>query len=520
MSANVSDLLRRRAAERPDAVALVEAFGTGRTATWAELDATVDAVARGFSARGLVAGHRVGLALPNTVAFVATYLAAHRAGVVAVPINPRAAVGEVSRVASDAGLRLVVAGGPAVALVREALGDGGPPVVVHDAEVHDGESAWDDLAATPGSGVPPSPADPEILATLLYTSGTAGTPRGVMLSHRALLANVDQVSRIDPPVMEADDVVLGLLPLFHVYGLSCVLGQVLATGARLVLVDRFDAAGTLGVVRDHAVTNVPLAPPVAVAWAGRDDLRGSFAHVRTVLSGASPLDPDLAAEFAASAGVVIEQGYGLTEASPVVAATVVSPGRDRSRPPRPSSVGHPVVDLDLRIVDVSGREAHRGDPGEIWLRGPNLFSGYWPDASDGPGADGWWATGDVGLVGDDGDLVLVDRLQELVIVSGFNVYPREVEEVLGELPEVAEIAVIGVDDAHSGEAVSAYVVPAGDVSREQVLAAVGAQCETRLARYKWPRDLEVVESLPHSATGKVAKGRLRSRVRAGELGLA
>ncbi|MFY0406816.1 class I adenylate-forming enzyme family protein [Solicola sp. PLA-1-18] len=520
MSANVSDLLRRRAEDSADAVALVEAFGDGRTATWAELDATVDAIARGLSGRGLVAGHRVGIVMPNTIAFVATYLAAHRAGVVAVPVNPRAAAGEVMRLVADAGLRLVVAGGPAAALVRGALGDEAPPVVVHDAEPVDGETAWEVLARTPGEGVPPSPADPEILATLLYTSGTAGTPRGVMLSHRALLANVDQVSRIDPPVMAADDVVLGLLPLFHVYGLSCVLGQVLATGARLVLVDRFDVDGTLAVVRDHGVTNVPLAPPVAAAWVGRDDLRESFAAVRTVLSGASPLDPDLAAEFAASAGVVIEQGYGLTEASPVVAATPATPGRDRTQPPRPSSVGHSVADLHLRIVDVSGRDAHRGDPGEIWLQGPNLFSGYWPDGVDGPDADGWWGTGDVGLIGDDGDLVLVDRLQELVIVSGFNVYPREVEEVLGELDEVAEVAVIGVADTRTGEAVSAYVVAAEGAEREAVLAAIGAQCEQRLARYKWPRDVEVVDSLPHSATGKVAKGRLRARVRAGELGLS
>lgn len=539
---NVSDYLRDRAARSGDGVALVEAFGEGRQITWAQLDRNADTVARWLSTRGLVAGHRVGLCLGNHIGFVEAYLGTLRAGLVAVPMNPRSAVGELVRMVADSGSRVLFCDSATVHQMRHAAenveaalaGAGAdlrspavvPGLVVTDtAELQNGETAYRTVLATTEGDVPPNPTDPEALATLLYTSGTSGRPRGVMLTHRALVANIEQVAAIDPPAITPDDVVLGVLPLFHIYGLNCILSQTVRQGCRLVLVDRFEPDASLAVVAEHAVTNVPLAPPIVAVWAGRPDLREKLGSVRHVLSGASPLDPELAAVFAESAGVPVEQGYGLTETGPVLTTTLSSLYRTAGDMPVPGSVGGPVKDVEIRIVDASGQDAATDDPGEVWVRGPNLFSGYWPDGVDGPDADGWFATGDVGLLESGGGLMLVDRLRELVIVSGFNVYPTEVEDVITELPSVVDAAVIGVPDPETQEAVHVFVVPAEGPTGERaadeaaLVESVRAHCEVRLARFKWPSHVTVVTGLPHSSTGKVAKGRLRAQTRRDTLGL-
>jgi long-chain acyl-CoA synthetase len=232
-----------------------------------------------------------------------------------------------------------------------------------------------------------------------------------------------------------------------------------------------------------------------------------------VLSGSAPLDPDLTAAFTARTKVAIHQGYGLTEAAPVVTSTLCS------QQPNPRSVGAALPGIDIRLVDEDGREPHDEDGGEIHIRGDNLFSGYWPDGADGPDAEGWWATGDVGYLDRSGDLYLVDRLKELVIVSGFNVYPSEVEDVISELPDVAEAAVIGVDDAFTGEAVVAFVRPTPAGSSDNLEDVVRRHCQDRLARFKQPSVIHVVDQLPYTPTGKVQKGRLRATERRRALGL-
>jgi long-chain acyl-CoA synthetase len=237
-----------------------------------------------------------------------------------------------------------------------------------------------------------------------------------------------------------------------------------------------------------------------------------------VLSGASTLDPDLAATFFESSGHHVEQGYGLTETSPVIATTLGSPREDGAAP-KAGSVGRPLPGIELRFVDSSGHDAAPDDPAELWVRGDNVFSGYWPDGVDGPRDDGWYPTGDIGLTDADGDLRLVDRLRELVIVSGFNVYPSEIEDVIAEVDGVVEVAVVGTPDEETGEAVLAFVVPREGVDHEGMKAAVREHCAERLARFKQPSRIEVVTGLPHSATGKVAKGRLRALARSDALGL-
>ncbi|MGH3365043.1 MAG: class I adenylate-forming enzyme family protein, partial [Nocardioidaceae bacterium] len=347
----------------------------------------------------------------------------------------------------------------------------------------------------------------------LYTSGTSGVPRAAMLSHRALLANIDQASQTRPAPVERTDIVLGVLPLCHVYGLNAVLGQVLLTGATLVLGQRFNPEETLRLVEAEQVTCVPVAPPVIVAWFGQEDIGERLRGVRTLLSGAAPLASELVRDFEARTGVPVEQGYGLTEASPIVTSTIGTPKH------KPGSSGRALPGVELRVVDSSGHDVPADDPGEIWVRGRNLFSGYWPDGDERPDAAGWLSTGDVGFLDEDGDLFLVDRLKELVIVSGFNVYPSEIEDVVAEVAGVAECAVIGVPDKRTGEAVKVYVVAAPDADLAALPARVTDHCAARLARFKVPADVEVVDALPHSATGKVAKGRLRAKQAREAMGL-
>jgi long-chain acyl-CoA synthetase len=523
---NVAELVRRRASQHGDHPALVD--GDTRL-TWAELDRQVDAVARGLAGAGLVAGHRVAFALPNRIELVVTYLATLRAGCVAVPLNPTSATGEVASMLADSGARLCLADTSTVATVRAALGDARPgtaaspaagargairgsTVIVVGSSAASGEMTYADLHVD-GSPVM-SPLDREALAVLLYTSGTSGRPRAAMLSHRALLANIDQASQTRPAPVNRRDIVLGVLPLFHVYGLNAVLGQVLLQGASLVLGTRFDSDETLRLVAAERVTVVPVAPPVIAAWVGRDDVVERLASVRTLLSGAGPLAEDLVHEFESRTGIAVEQGYGLTEAAPIVTSTIGTPVH------KPGSAGRAVPGVELRVVDAAGAPTGVDDAGEILVRGDNVFSGYWPEGAEAPSSDGWLATGDIGFLDSDGDLFMVDRVKEMVIVSGFNVYPSEIEDVVREVAGVRECAVIGVADPRTGEAVLVYVAPTPEADREALPAAVRQHCAQRLARFKQPAGVELVDTLPHSASGKVAKGRLREEQQRRAMGLA
>jgi long-chain acyl-CoA synthetase len=525
---DVSSLVAEAAADRPDILAVVESGG--RSVTWAQLEDEVARVATGLGAAGLVAGQRVLLALGNRIEFVGSYLAVLRAQVVAVPVNPRATAGELARMIADSGSRIVVADGETVAAVRDAVrlvraaraGETDeldadlvgrshePRVYVVGAAPAEGEQSYDALRAAVAVPVPPLP-DPEKLACLLYTSGTSGRPRAAMLTHRALVANIDQAAQVDPPMIHGDDVVLGVLPLFHVYGLNAVLGSVLRHRAKLVLVDRFEPQATLDLIDDEAISVLPVAPPVFAYWLPMPHLRERLGPVRLMLSGSAPLSAELIEQFGEATSIPVHQGYGLTEAAPIVTSTLCSKVLQNG------SVGAALPGIEIKLLDEFGQEPEGDDPGEIWIRGANMFSGYWPGGDGGPDEDGWWGTGDVGFLDSSGDLFLVDRLKELVIVSGFNVYPVEVEEVVREVEGVAEVAVIGVPDDGTGEAVVAYVRASGDP--DGLEAAVRDHCAARLARFKQPSRIEVVDELPLTVTGKVQKGRLRATERRRALGL-
>ena len=522
-ASNLADLLSRAAIESPEQVALVEAE-TGRRVTWSELEAEVSRVASGLSEMGLVAGYRVMICLPNGVEFVTSYLAALRARLVAVPVNPRGATGELVRMIADCGARTVICDRTTCTQVRAAVDGvadalegadddlrartGVPRVVVSGALPLRGEVSYGDLAGTTAGSIP-TPEDAEALAVLLYTSGTSGQPRAVMLSHRALVANIEQAAMVRPPMVSGNDVVLGVLPLFHVYGLNAVLGQVIRQHARIVLVAAFDPDGALDIIEDEAVTVLPVAPPVFAHWMSAEDLGGRLSGVRLVLSGSAHLDPELLGAFTERAHVQVHQGYGLTEAAPVVTSTLCSTS------PEAGSVGSALPGVSIKLVDEAGHTPEGHDSGEIHLKGANLFSGYWPAGTDGPDEEGWWPTGDVGFLDTDGDLFLVDRIKELVVVSGFNVYPSEVEDVITEVDAVAEAAVIGTEDEVSGQAVVALVKRRADLSMsdDEVIETIREHCATRLARFKQPGVVKIVDELPHTMTGKVAKGRLRATER-------
>lgn len=495
MNANIAEFLRASAHRHPDAACVVAG---DTTYTWAEIDRAADALAAGLVQRGLHAGDRVALLLGNCVEFVIAYYGAARAGLVSVPLNPAYTSPEVAVLLADAGARMLIVQ-PSTERVAEESASALPGCEIVSTASRD----WAEILRSGGDAVLAEVATaPDALALLLFTAGTSGRPKGAMLTHGALRANIEMLlSLTEPPAVVDDDVVLVVLPMFHVYGLNTALGLAVAAGATVVLSDRFDPVESLQLIASRAVTTVAGAPAMYQAWCATPGLREALATVRLLSSGGAPLPVRVFEQFADLTGLRIFEGYGMTETAPVVATTLVSGS------PKAGSVGRPLPGLDLRLADEDGTEVDEGDPGEVWVRGPSVFRGYWPDGAGGPDADGWFRSGDVAYADEDGDLHLVDRRREVILVSGFNVYPREIELVIDDLEGVAEAAVVGVPDDATGEAVTALVV----ARRGATLTAeqIADHCATRLARFKCPTVIRVVEALPHSATGKVAKGRLR-----------
>jgi len=500
---NVADLVRRAADTRPDHPAL---RWHDRVLTWAELNQRVDELAAALAALDLPNGGgdapRVAVGLPNVPEFAVALFAALRANLIAVPVNPGYTTRELAHLLEDSGAAVLVGSHDVVA----AAGEHAPR---HTFTLGD----------LPGGGgpAPATTAGGEDVAVLLYTSGTAGAPKGAMLSHRALLANHDQLAALPSPPAGPDDVLLLALPLFHAYGLNSGLVAAAYHAATGVLVERFDPADTLGVIARHGVTVVAGVPPMYVAWSLMGErLAAAFKSVRLAVSGTAPLDPATADRFEAASGQPVHEGYGLTETAPVVSSTIASATR------KPGSIGRPIPGVEVKLALADGEIVVDGplddddydddspgtpgtDPGEVLVRGANLFSGYWPDGREGPGADGWWHTADVAYADADGDLFLVDRLSELILVSGFNVYPVEVENVLMTHPAVTEAAVLGVPHPYTGQTVKAFVVRSAEVTADELIA----YAEKNLARFKCPTAIEFMAELPHSATGKVRKGVLR-----------
>ena len=484
---NLVSTLLRHAELRPDAPAIVDG---DLTLSFCELEALAAQTAGSFERLGVAPGDRVAIAAANDASFVGAYLGALWSGAVAVPLNPTAPIAAHAVEIERVGARVVVCGTGCEnllelpgAIASAALPDGAPMA----AEVERDDSE---------------------LAVLLFTSGTAGAPRAAMLTHGNLAANIGQVQSHPGLMVGPDDVGLATLPFFHVFGLNVALGVALTGGVRSVMLAQFDPRRAVELVRSEGATIVAGVPAMFSAFLELSEAEApadSFRTARLAVSGAAELPESVGERFRDRFGVTIYEGYGLTEAAPIVSTTAV----DRS--PRWGSIGPPLPGVEVRLVDADGSDVTVGDPGEIWVRGPNVFAGYWndPEATARVLHDGWLRTGDVAVSDDLGFLSLVDRMKDLIIVSGFNVYPAEVEDALMEYADVVDAAVIGVPNARTGEAITAFVVPAPGTS--PTLASLRDHVARRLARYKVPTTVHLIDELPRNQAGKVLRRELTAR---------
>jgi long-chain acyl-CoA synthetase len=478
----------------------------GRTTSYGELRDQIDSFRGSLGALGIVPGDRVALMCGNGRWFVVAYMAVVGAGAIAVPLNPLSPTPELEAELAivDPKLVLVEASGVSSfsAVDRRRL-----PSLAH-VVVTDASSAsavqgtasvrtFDDMLGGPKAHwVEVNDSDP---AVLIFTSGTAGSPKAAILTHLNLLENICQNFSTSDHIQEGD-VVFGVLPMYHIFGLNVVLGMSLMAGACVVLVQRFDPVTAVETFVERAVTIVPGAPPIWVAMSLMEGIdESAFSTVRLALTGAARMPEEASERLRVKFGLDLREGYGLTEAAPVVTSSVGVQNR-------PGSVGRAVEGVDVRIVDESNNDVPVGDSGEVWVKGPNVFAGYWNDPEATARVldrDGWLHTGDIGLVDDDGYLYLVDRAKDLIIVSGFNVYPAEVEEVLMRHPAVFEAGVVGVSHPHTGEAVRAFVVlkPGAEADEDALID----HCHDHIARYKCPSKVLVVDELPHNRFGKLLR---------------
>ncbi len=440
--------------------------------------------------RGLQPGDRVGVMLPNVLAFPVLYYGVLRAGGVVVPMNPLLKAREVKHYLGDSGARWVFAWETAASEAAAAAAEAGAEAVTVDG------ATLGQIADWPSSPEIAQRADDDT-AVLLYTSGTTGTPKGAELTHGNVARNaaVTASSLLD---LGPDDVVMGCLPLFHAFGQTCGLNTAVVAGASLTLIPRFDPATALKVIERDRVTVFEGVPTMYVAMVQAGGGVADTSHLRVCVSGGAALPVEVLRAFRETFGAEILEGYGLSETSPVASF-------NRRGNTRPGSIGVPIEGVEMRVVDAEGADVPRGEVGEIVIRGHNVMEGYWnrPDATAQAIRDGWFHSGDMARVDEDGFFFIVDRKKDLIIRGGFNIYPREIEEVLYEHPAVLEAAVIGRPHATHGEEVCAAVVlrPGTEATTDELRDYV----KERVAAYKYPRQVWLTDSLPKGPTGKILK---------------
>ena len=483
---NLSRNLLDTADRHPDRVAL---RADGQGIDYASFLAAARAVAGALRDLGVEPGDRVGLVSANVPAFPIGFYGALIAGAAVVPMNPMLTEREVGYYLEDSGASVVIALADVAKAAGAAAEAAGIPLLeLPAAGPEDGSLAGEPV------GDPVERADDD-LAVILYTSGTTGQPKGAMLTHHNLDSNarvtVEALIRTTP-----DDVIMGCLPLFHVFGLTCGLNAAVLSGASLALIARFDPAAVLGIIEDQQVTVFEGVPTMYGALLD-SDAQADTSSLRTCISGGSAMPVEILHAFEKKFDATILEGYGLSETSPV--ASFNQPDHER----KAGSIGLPVPGMELRIVDDSGTDVPVGEVGEIAIRGEGLMAGYYgrEEATAESIPDGWFRSGDLAKADEDGFLYIVDRKKQLIIRGGYNVYPREIEEVLYQHSAVAEVAVVGLKHSRLGEEVGAAVsVRSGaEIDVEEVKAFAKEQ----LAAYKYPRHVWVVDALPKGPTGKI-----------------
>jgi long-chain acyl-CoA synthetase len=453
--------------------------------TYRALDEASARVAGLLRERGLKPGDRVGIMMPNVAEVPVVYYGILRAGGVVVPMNPLLKGREVAYYLGDSGAGMLFAWHTFAGEARTGAEQAGADLTVVD-EVADRSS--------------------EDTAVILYTSGTTGQPKGAELTHGNLISNTE-TSRADIARARPEDVIFGGLPLFHVFGQTVALNVAVASGACLTLLPRFDAAHALRIIADHRVTIFEGVPTMYVALLHQPD-RADYdvSRLRMCISGGAALPVEVLRGFEDAFGCAVLEGYGLSETSPV--ASFNHPGRER----KPGSIGTPISGVRMRVVDNSGHDVPQGEVGEIVISGPNVMRGYWgrPEATADAIRDGWFHTGDLARVDEDGYFYIVDRKKDMIIRGGYNVYPREIEEVLYEHPAVAEAAVIGLSHSALGEEVGAAVVlrEGAEATERELREFVKA----RLADFKVPRRVLILDDIPKGATGKLQRIGLAARL--------
>jgi long-chain acyl-CoA synthetase len=496
MHLNLGTILQTSCEARPEHVALRL---QDRTLRYHELDRAARGVATSLRERGLQPGDRVALMVPNVPEFTIAYFGTLYAGCTVVPLNVLLSAPEVQYHLEDSGAKLLVAHSLFEAPAREGARQSGVPVLRAEGS---GPGTLAELAAAePATAM--YPTQPSDTAVILYTSGTTGKPKGAELTHSNLLLNCAiVVPRLIPAGV--DDVALATLPLFHSFGQTCIQNALIAAGASVTLLPRFGPKEAFEVMERDRVTLFAGVPTMYFALLHHLPERAyDLASLRWCMSGGAAMPVEVMRAFEEKFGVEILEGYGLSETSPV--ASFNAPGRPR----HPGSIGYPVWGVELCILDDQDRPLADGERGEICIRGHNVMKGYLgrPDATKEALRGGWFHSGDIGVKDPGGSFRIVDRKKDMVIRGGFNVYPREVEEVLFAHPEILEAAVIGVPHPSHGEEVKAVVVraPGSQLDAEAVIA----YCRGQLAAYKYPRLVEFRDDLPKGPTGKILKRELR-----------
>jgi long-chain acyl-CoA synthetase len=488
---NLADLLTVTAAARPASIAVKR---DERALTYAALDAQAARVAGLLRAKGVQPGDRVGIMLPNVEYFPVCYYGALRAGAVVVPMNVLLKEREVAFYLGDSGAGVLLAWHE----FADAAHAGADQTAAECVLVEPGEFEAMLGRCEPLADV--APRDPEDTAVILYTSGTTGTPKGAELTHGNLRTNT--AAAVDLLQLAGEgDVILGALPLFHSFGQTCGLNATVLAGGCLTLIPRFAPGRALAIVERDAVTHFEGVPTMYSAMLN-DAGRGMWdtSSLRVCASGGAALPVEVLKGFEAAFGCTVLEGYGLSETSPIASFNHADAER------KPGSIGTPITGVEMKVVDDAGREVARGEVGEIVIRGHNVMKGYWnrPDATaQAIDADGWFKTGDMARIDDDGYFFIVDRKKDMIIRGGYNVYPREIEEILYEHPAVREAAVVAVPHAELGEEVGAAVAlkAAAVTSPEHLRAFVKEQ----VAAYKYPRRVWIVDELPKGPTGKILK---------------
>ena len=493
MGTNLASIVTESAARDADAPAV--RLGE-RTLTYGELADGAARVATLLGEHGVRPGDRVGVMLPNVPEFPLAYYGILQAGAVVVPMNVLLKRREISFYLADSGAKLLLAWHGFIDEARAGADEAGSELIEVDPESFAATLA----ALEPTAGT--AAVDAEDTAVILYTSGTTGKPKGAALAHRNLDENSEIISRTTLRI-DAGDVVLGALPLFHTFGQTVAMNASMRVGAVLTLVPKFDPGEALATIERDGVTHFYGVPTMYGALLHHPE-REKFdtSTLRLCKTGGASMPVEVLHGFEKAFDTELIEGYGLSETSPVAS----SGHPDQVR--KPGSIGTPIEKCEMRIVDENGQEVAQGEVGEIVIRGHNIMKGYWdrPDATAEAIRDGWFHSGDLGREDEDGFFFVVDRKKDMIIRGGYNVYPREVEELLYEHPAIREAAVLGVPHPEWGEEVGAAVVlePGEELAAEEISAWV----RERIAAYKYPRVVWFVEELPKGPTGKILKREL------------